>query len=414
MGYLIIEDKGLFGLKNSDGVILLDAKYHEIVSDSHFGFIVMKNGKYGYFSNYSNRLVLKPTFQKIRNLTIIQLMISEINRVPETLSSYIHVINKFKMKNGVEFNFIEYSFDEYYGLMHIKSSKDFGIYEKNETSGILPFTFNSHEIDFIYTINGRYMNIIDQAGNDIIPRDTYFHTENFNGKRALLENKVGFDFFDSSFKKLNPSLIKECINSSFLNVLLVKLHKHWEIRDRDFSVVKIFDKPSIKKPVVFGGKIFISTKKQISIYNTFGNRELDTDYENLKEIKAHYIESLLLLTSKDSCILYSYISGSFICNPSSEIIQIKHCSIDGNSSSLQLLSIELDQVGINIYKCPDGKTLRHVFHGTISDLSIDSFDKNNIKFKVKERETFIIPISKFKSSFILTKYLPGKGKIQIS
>ena len=116
MGYLIIEDKGLFGLKNSKGDILLDVKYHEIVSDSHFGFIVMKNGKYGYFSNYSNRLILKPVFQKIRNLNIIQLMKSEINRIPRTLSLYIHTITLFNMKKGVSYNFIEFTFDENYGF----------------------------------------------------------------------------------------------------------------------------------------------------------------------------------------------------------------------------------------------------------------------------------------------------------
>ena len=410
MGYLIIEDNGLFGLKNSNGDILLDVKYHEIVSDSHFGFIVMKNGKYGYFSNYSNRLILKPAFQKIRNLNIIQLMKSEINRIPRTLSLYIHTITLFNMKKGVSYNFIEFTFGENYGLIHLQSGNNIGIFEMGQTSGLLPFTFNSNEIDFVYTIDGKYMNIFDQYGQNCIPKDKYFHTEKFIGKKALLESIDGFDYFDRSFQKLNSLPIKECINSGQLKVILVKMEKYWEIRNRNFKLIKIFDKNVTKKPIVFEGKIFICTKTGICIYNNHGLLEEETPYKILKEVKAHYQKSLLVLSSNTTCKIYSFYSGKFLLNEKLEIIQIKHCSIDRYLFSIDLLTIESDEVSVNIYKCPDGKTLKHVFNGTISDLSIDSFDKNNIKIKVKERGTFIIPISKFKTSSALTKYFQNLGK----
>jgi hypothetical protein len=188
------------------------------------------------------------------------------------------------------------------------------------------------------------------------------------------------------------------------------MEKYWEIRNRNFKLIKIFDKNVTKKPIVFEGKIFICTKTGICIYNNQGLLEEETPYKILKEVKAHYQKSLLVLSSNTTCKIYSFYSGKFLLNEKLEIIQIKHCSFDRYLFSIDLLTIESDEVSVNIYKCSDGKTLRHVFHGTISDLSIDSFDKNNIKFKVKERETFIIPISKFKTSSALTKYFQKLGE----
>jgi len=406
MGYAVYENKGKWGLKFNLKTIL-DAKYDRIIPDFQYGFYIEQNGKFGYYASKLKRIILKPSFEQIRHLDLLQLMYSDIERTRSSYN-YKNVLSRLRMKKGVSFNLLEFTFGNNYGLIHIQSGRSFGIFEKNESSGLLPLTFDTDEVHFIYTIDDIYMNVIDRFGKNCIPVNKYIHNEEFVGKNMFLEYDGKFDYFNSKFEKLNQKPITNFfdLDESGINVLLIEIMGNWELRKRNFELIKTFkQKRKYFQPTIINDRIFVSNNDLIGIYDKNGHQIFDHNIESFLIIDNYSDTSLLKLQIEGQSGIYSVKRNKLIIGLDEGIFKLTGIKNNGEIiNGCSIIQISNDNRIKLTLLVSDYKT-KILYSGELADISLKRKNKYDVEFNLKEEWTFKISYDDLKSSTFLSEFI---------